>query len=297
MHIERKKMKKAWAAIFASAIVLFFSSAEAEEKMLAVWMDGKLQNMSEESYLIGVVAAEMPALYEIEALKAQAVAARTLTEKGCLTYPEADVCTESGCCQAYWTEKERKERWQENCGEYEEKIARAVTETRREILTWQGEAILSLFHAVSGGQTEDVEAVYTQFLPYLRSVVSPGEEEHAAFQTHTVFSSEQLRSLLPDAFEGCEVSFEVLQRSESGRILSIRAGRLLMDGRTLRSALGLKSTNVEIERQGDEWVFLQKGYGHGVGMSQAGAQAMAKQGADYREILAHYYIGAEIEKQ
>ena len=104
-------------------------------------------------------------------------------------------------------------------------------------------------------------------------------------------------SALGDAFLDGEISFEVLERSSSGRILKIRVGKRSMDGRTLRSALGLKSTHVEIQKQGENWAFYQKGYGHGVGMSQAGAQAMAQKGADYREILEHYYTGVEIGKK
>ena len=158
-------MKKKVSVCFLFALLWTFQVNAANAEKLNVWMDNGIVLMEEEEYLRGVVAAEMPARYETEALKAQAVAARTLFRKGCYSHSEADVCTNSNCCQAFMTKEERLERWGEMAQVYEKKIRDAVFETDGEILLWEGEPILALFHASSGGETEDVELVYAKALP------------------------------------------------------------------------------------------------------------------------------------
>ncbi len=269
-------------------------SADAAE-MLTVFLNGEYVQMYREAYLIGVVAAEMPAVYELAALEAQAVAARTRTVgTSCRSHPRADVCGESSCCQGYLDEAEQQARWGEDTDYYRARIQEAVATTRGVIMTYDNEPIEVLYHAVSGGYTENVEAVYKEALPYLRGVASPGEEGSPGYETMMTFTQAELASAFPDEVRGGVVALEVLERSDSGRVLSIRVGVHEMTGRVFRSALGLKSTNFTIAGDGDMVVISQRGYGHGVGMSQAGANAMALEGATYEEILLHYYTGVEM---
>ena len=275
-------------------LLALFAPARAEDT-LGVCVDGTRTEMDREAYLVGAVAAEMPASYALEALKAQAVAARTRAVAGtCASHPGADICTDSGCCQGYLDEAAQEARWGGETAYWRARIVQAVEETRGVIMTWEGRPIEVLYHAVSGGQTEDVELVYSQALPYLRSVPSPGEETASGYESVQTFSHGELVALFPEqAVEG-RVALEVLERSDSGRVLWLSVGGRAMEGRTLRSVLGLKSTNFQIVDNGDTVTFLQRGYGHGVGMSQAGANAMAQAGARWDEILLHYYTGVAL---
>lgn len=262
---------------------------------IAVHDQGETVSMYREAYLIGVVAAEMPASYEPEALKAQAVAARTRVERGhCLSHPEANVCTDSGCCQGYLDEAAQKARWGDDMAYYHTRIRKAVEATDGVVLMYEGELIEVLYHAVSGGYTEDVENVYETALPYLRSVVSPGEEQASRYETIQVFTQNELAAVFPDAAQDGMVALTILERSQSGRVTKIQVGPYEITGRVFRSALGLKSTNFEIHQTEESVTFYQRGYGHGVGMSQAGANAMALAGAAYDEILYYYYTGVEL---
>ncbi|MBQ9988565.1 MAG: stage II sporulation protein D [Clostridia bacterium] len=260
--------------------------------------------MDMEAYLLGVVAAEMPASFEMEALKAQAVAARTytwqkVTQGGCRE--GADICTDSTHCQAYRDAQARRSGWGRAADEYESKIRRAVAQTHGEILTYQGEPILALFHSTSGGKTENVENVYAQALPYLQSVDSPGEEKAPRYErTVSMSAAAFIRQLkaennsfactakrLPQAISEPE-------RTPSGRVAQIKIANKTFTGRQMRKALGLDSTNFSISVNNNKVYITTRGYGHGVGMSQYGADAMAKAGCEYDAILCHYYTGVEI---
>lgn len=255
-----------------------------------------------EAYVMGVVAAEMPAVYQPEALKAQAVASRTRALAGsCVQYPEARVCTNSQCCQAYRGAEGRQALWGADAPTYEEKIRRAVEETAGEILEYDGKPILVLYHAVSGGHTEDVELVYGQSLPYLRGVESAGEEHASRFETVQVFSREDFAEAVNGAYPEAKLAASKLERqvsiearSASGRVIGLRVGGAYIDGRDLRKVLGLNSTQFNLTVRAKQVVVSQRGYGHGVGMSQAGAEAMARAGASYAEILHHYYTDIQI---
>lgn len=255
-----------------------------------------------EAYVAGVVAAEMPASYQLEALKAQAVAARTRALSGfCVQHPEAKVCTDPLCCQAYLGAEDRLALWGAEEPVYEEKVRRAAQETAGEILEYDGEPILVLYHAVSGGRTEDVELVYGQSLPYLRGVESAGEEHASRFETVQIFSRERFAQAVNDAYPKAKLEASKLEdqvsveaRSASGRVIGMRVGGAYIDGRDLRKALGLNSTQFELTFEDDQVIASQRGYGHGVGMSQAGAEAMARTGASYADILHHYYTGVQI---
>lgn len=205
-------------------LLALFAPARAEDT-LWVCVDGTLTEMDREAYLVGAVAAEMPASYALEALKAQAVAARTRAVAGtCASHPGADICTDSGCCQGYLDEAAQEARWGGETAYWRARIVQAVEETRGVIMTWEGRPIEVLYHAVSGGQTEDVELVYSQALPYLRSVPSPGEETASGYESVQTFSHGELVALFPEqAVEG-RVALEVLERSDSGRVLWLSVG-------------------------------------------------------------------------
>ena len=270
-----------------------------------------LRTLPLEEYLIGVVAAEIPALYHEQALCAQAVAARTrvvaglrrLGGTGCSAHPGADICGDSAHCQAWMDNHALRRRWGADYATHLRKITTAVQSTHGQVMTYGGEPILVLYHAVSGGATEDVERVFAQALPYLRSVESPGEEGAARYQSEQRFAQQAAADALNAAFPGAGLSAEglpgalaVLGRFDSGRAEMVRVGELTVPGTVFRRALGLFSTNFVLAFEGEELVVRQRGHGHGVGMSQAGANALAQAGYGYADILRHYYTGIDVER-
>ncbi|MDR0898597.1 MAG: stage II sporulation protein D [Oscillospiraceae bacterium] len=290
-------VKRVAIGVGIGLLCLIIPYAARGEAMLDVFDGTQTLPMPREKYLTCVVAAEMPALYEAEALKAQAVAARTrVVGKSCQRCPQADVCIDSACCQGYLDEAGQRARWGADYELYHEKISQAVRDTAGLILTYNGEPIEVLYHAASGGFTEDVEQVYATALPYLRGVPSPGEEGASGYETVQTFPMAALVALFPEEAEGDAVALEILARSESGRVTQVRVGRHTMTGRTFRTALALKSTNFSFFWDGDALVVRQLGHGHGVGMSQAGANAMAQQGATFDQILLHYYTGVNLTR-
>jgi len=254
-----------------------------------------------EDYLIGVVAAEMPSSYDIEALKAQAVAARTYAARKLEKYGGGgcpygyDVCTDSGCCQA-WTDPDSFA----GTDKYD-KIREAVCSTAGEVAVYNGELIEALFHSTAGGYTEDSENVFKTALPYLRSVYS--NESDAPRYESTVTVSKAVFAKKLNAVCGTELTADsvaskvsVSERYQSGRVKTVSVGGKTLTGREFRSIFELDSTNITIEFGENDVRLHTKGFGHGVGMSQTGADDMAKEGADYIEILKYYYTGISIER-
>lgn len=272
---------------------------------IGVFDGSEVMPMTLEDYLIGVTAAEMPASYGIEALKAQAVAARTFTLKhmsGELRCKSGHtICTDHRCCQAYISVERMKRNWGEDFEAYYNKVRDAVVSTDGLALTSEGELVTALYHSSSGGKTEDCEAVFAVALPYLVSVESGGEESSPEFKSTVRYTKsefiEKINAAFPDALmSDPEKDVDVWKRTDSGRISLIRLGGTVVSGQQLRNALSLKSTNIEFDIKEDSVEICCLGFGHGVGMSQCGANAMAKKGADFEEILKHYYTGVEIEK-
>lgn len=246
-----------------------------------------------ESYLLRVVAAEMPASYHKEALQAQAVASRSYTcfrmhcfgGKGCASHPEADVCTDSACCQAALNSNDV----------IDERISDAVRSTTGQVLTYDGRIINALYHACSGGQTEEAASVFSSALPYLQSVSSPGEEPYPQYSSQAVFTFKQLSDLFAlDEMLPLAEQFSIEQTSSTGRAVLIRAGTEFFSGSQFRSILSLPSAMLRFDFEGDSMTVFTTGSGHGVGLSQVGADAMAWSGADYADILSHYYTGCEL---
>ena len=267
---------------------------------------GAVEEMTLDRYLLGVIRAEMPAAFEPEALKAQTVAARTYTRykmrHGGAHGDMADLCTSPACCQAYLERERAWENWGAAAETYETKLAKAVAETAGEVILYNGEPILAVFHSSSSGRTQGAEAVWQERLPYLQAVVSPEEGESIPnYYSRVAFSVEELRERIRNALPETNLSGEPqgwLSRAvtdESGNVETVDVGGLTVKGSRLRSILGLRSACFSWEIQGGEFIFFVTGYGHGVGMSQYGANRMAAQGADYRTILTHYYTGVVIE--
>ncbi len=253
--------------------------------------DGEVQPMDLEDYLVGVVLAEMPADFEPEALKAQAVVARTYTLK-CIQAGKhgGSVCTDYTCCQAYIPEGNYS-----GGDEKLHKVRSAVLATAGEVLTYNGNLIEATYFSCSGGSTEDAVAVWGTDYPYLRSVESPGEE-HAAHYTDTVrFTPEEFEAALGQDLTGTpETWFGFTTYTAGGGVNTMRIGGVDYQGTELRSLLGLRSTVFTVSADTEEIAVTTKGFGHRVGMSQFGADAMAVSGSTYDRILAHYYTGTEL---
>ncbi len=256
------------------------------------YSNGKTQEMDMEDYLVGVVLAEMPVSFELEALKAQAVAARTYTRKAWETggkHGDGSVCRESGCCQAYLPEDAYLE--QGGTQEALDKVRRAVALTSGQVLTYQGELIEATYFSCSGGSTEDAAAVWGTDFPYLRSVESPGEESAAHYTDTVTFTPQQFQNALGTELTGYPKSwFGTATYTAGGGVATMTIGGEAYSGTELRSLLGLASTNFTIT-PGANLIITTYGYGHRVGMSQYGADAMAVTGSTYDEILSHYYPG------
>lgn len=271
----------------------------------------RIEEIELEEYVKGVVASEMPAEFEIDALKAQAVAARTKVihqkikygDEGNPAHPGAEVCNQVHC-QVYKSkaelEKSKPQDWMNN---YWSKIEKAVEETKGLIITYDSKLIDPLYHSTSGGKTENSEDVFTSMAPYLRSVDSPYEKDSRHLEDETVISTNEFITKVNNRYKDCGLnennivdSLKVLERSEGGGITKMKIGNAILSGRNIRELFGLKSANFKIKISGEKMTFTTKGYGHGVGMSQYGANGMAKEGYDFIDILKHYYQGVEIEE-
>jgi len=270
--------------------------------------EDKVVTMSKSQYLKEVVAAEMPADFEPEALKAQAVAARSYLESRQNAYkvsgtpPEhkgADTCTDHTHCKAWISEAKRRELWGTDADKNWDKISKAVEETEGEVITYSGEVISAVFHSTSSGKTENSKDVWGGERPYLVSVESPGDLQSPKYSSQNEFTLTDFKRIAQENIEGVDFNkgiIENIKRSEAGGITEVTVGGVKIHGTKLRSIYGLRSTNCDISISNDKVTFNVKGYGHGVGMSQYGANYMAKDGKDYKEILTTYYQGTEIKK-
>ena len=259
-----------------------------------------------DDYLCNVVSAEMPADFAKEALKAQAIVARTYTiymiqhKK----HENADICDDSTCCQAWISKDDRMSKWDENIREENwKKICLAVAETQGKIITYDNQPIDAFFHSNSGGVTEVPVNVWggTNY-PYLQSVQTTGEETYKQYSSEVTLTQEELINKLKEKYSDISIDFskeddlKILEYTESNRVKTIRFGNHEISGVEARKILGLKSTNFEIIRENQNIKFKVKGYGHGVGMSQTGADSLAKQGKTAEDIIKHFYTNVEIKE-
>ena len=265
----------------------------------------KVEKINLDEYITNVVSAEMPADYELEAIKAQAVVARTYTIYKITTskkHDEADICDKSTCCQAWLSKEERFKRWDEDKRILNwNKIVQAVNQTAGKIITYEDKPINAFFHANSGGKTQVPFYVWggTGY-PYLQVVETLGEENYSQYSSQVKFTKNGFIEKLKKEHEDFEINFEeencinIIQRDDSNRVVTVKIGNLNLSGVETRTILGLRSANFTIEISKDEVLFKVIGYGHGVGMSQTGADALARQGKNYEEIIKHFYTGVEI---
>ncbi len=251
------------------------------------------------AYLPGVLAGEMPALFEAQALMAQAVAARTYIlhrmQHPSPAHPQADICNDSACCKAYASEDTLRENWGDKYDTYWARITNAVLTTDGQYLTYEGTPIEAVFHSSSKGTTESSEAIWNP-RPYLISVDSPETTEDVPnLVTESVFSPEELKYALSAKFPDLPFSADPaawltdIRPTDSGRVDTLTVCGTPIKGTQIRSALGLRSSAFTVDYEEGAFTFTVSGYGHGVGMSQYGANVYAKQGWGYADILAHYY--------
>jgi len=257
--------------------------------------EGIIHTMDLEDYIFSVVLCEMPSDFELEALKAQAVVARTYAIKRQdknEKHEGAAVCTNFACCQGYRT----KEDYLRNGGTEDgaEKVRRAVTETAGKIIVYNGQPAEATYFSCSGGRTEDAQAVWGSDIPYLKAIDSPGEENAVYFTDTVTFNREEFLSSLE--IEEKQVWIDEISYTDGGGVDSINVCGMDFSGTQFRKLLGLRSTAFVITAVGDSVTITTRGFGHRVGMSQYGADAMAVNGSTYEEILNHYYQGIQISE-
>ena len=267
----------------------------------------KIEEIDLDEYLYGVVSAEMPASFEEEALKAQAVVARTYTIYKIVNndgkHGEADICDDSTCCQAWISKEDRFERWDDDEEEQNwNKILNAVNSTQGKIITYEGKPINAFFHSNSGGETEaPIDVWGGSGYPYLQSVSTSGEDAYSQYASEAEFTKDEFEAKIKEIHSNFEINFEeedcikIEEYTEGNRVKTIKIGNLELSGVEVRTIFGLRSANFEVKIDGDKIKFEVVGYGHGVGMSQTGADSLAKEGSNYEEIIHHFYTGVEIE--
>ncbi len=245
-----------------------------------------------EAYITGTVAAEMPANFGLEALKAQAVCARTYTVRRLLnpkSYPlGADVSDDIYSCQAYISQSEFQNRNPSNYKVLWSKIEKAVQETTGQIMVYDGEVIDALYHSTCGGQTDSAANAWGRDVPYLRSVNCDYCKESKYYKTSQVFSTQDFQEkmgLRPETL----LNISIIEKNPSGRVQKLKINQISLSGEKFREVFGLPSTNWTFSSVKGKLIINSRGYGHGLGLCQYGANGMAKAGKNYRQILKHYY--------
>lgn len=261
----------------------------------------EITQMSADDYIFCVVAAEMPALYDVEAIKAQAVASYTYAcyKREENKAKEYDISTDFNADQSFKTEEKARTDWGENADEYVKKIKDAIKEVSGEKITYKGEVILAVYHAVSSGVTYSAEDVWGKKIEYLKSVDSSGDKTAKKYMQTFEFSEsdlkEKLSSLVTNPKDNTPLLGEV-NAKENGLVEYVKVYGQKVKGSDIRTALGLASSNFKFEKTDGRYIFTTLGYGHGVGMSQNGANVLANEGKNYKQILKHYYEGTKISK-
>lgn len=260
-----------------------------------------VETVNLEDYVVGVVAAEMPASFEMEALKAQALTARTFVTKTLTAQKKKDLpsnadITDTVNDQVYLSDEELRAQWGNQYEEKRKRIEEAVQATRGQILTYKDELITPSFFSTSNGYTENSEDYWQNPLPYLRSVESPWDKDSPKYLQETKMALNEFERMLGIQVGSKTDIGQIISRTEGKRIAQIKIGGKTLTGKEVREKLNLKSSDFTWYRKGNDIVITTKGYGHGVGMSQYGANGMAKEGKTYKDILAHYYKDISIKE-
>ncbi len=271
--------------------------------------ENKVIELELDEYLLGVLAAEMPATYHEEALKAQAVTAYTYllyrralqSENPDPTLKGADLSDDSSTHQGYLLSGERQEKWGDKTKTYEKKLTEVINAVSGRVITYDGNPIMAAFHAINSGDTNSAKTVWGGEVAYLQSVVSTGDRLSPDCTKTVVIKADELSGMLAE-LEGCELSGESaewideIHTNSYGYVTGITVGGEEYTGVRFREATGLRSAVFTYEYKNGSFRFTTEGYGHGVGLSQYGADYMARQGSTWDEIIKHYYTGVEIEE-
>lgn len=267
----------------------------------------KVEELPLDEYLYGVVSSEMPANFKEEALKAQAVVARTFTlykiVHNSKKHDGADICDDSTCCQAWISKEDRLAKWkEENQIEYWNRIVNAVNSTQGKMITYNNQPINAFFHSNSGGSTEaPIDVWGGSGYPYLKSVTTAGEDAYNQYYSTVTVTQKQFTEIIKKVHSDFKIDFskkdciKVKEYTEGNRIKTIQVGNLSLSGVEMRTLFGLRSANFKITMEKQNIKFDVTGYGHGVGMSQTGADSLANQGKNYEDIIHHFYTGVEIK--
>lgn len=309
--------------LMGGSIKNFTSSSDEEihnEKQVNITMEGeskakvymtsekKVKKIDVEEYILGVVSSEMPATFEEEALKAQAIAARTFYYskrlKNCNLANGGEIC-DSVHCQAYMDKDERLKKWpKDERDAYYKKVKKAVEDTKGQVLTYDNEIVLyPQFFSTSSGKTENAEDVFSSEVPYLKSVNSGGEQVSTSYESEKEITNKDFAAIVNSKYKKANLSssninkkIQIKSRTDGGSVKEIQLGGATIKGTEFRKLFDLKSANFTLEYSKNKIKIKCKGNGHGVGMSQWGANLMAKEGKGYAEILKHYYTGIKIGK-
>ncbi|MEH7119925.1 stage II sporulation protein D [Neobacillus vireti] len=268
---------------------------------VAVFRSAKrvIEKVPLEDYLVGVVAAEMPAEFKEEALKAQALAARTyivnrLVNNDTMGVPKGAQVTDTQIHQVFMNDAEMRRDWGQDYAWKKKKVIEAVRSTGGQILTYDGEPIDALFFSTGNGYTENSEDYWAGSIPYLRSVSSPWDKKSPKFSNQKVLTVKQFEAKLGVHIGSSSTIGKIVERTAGKRVGKVDFHGKVISGKDIREKLDLKSSDFSWQRKGNNIVITTKGFGHGVGMSQYGANGMAEDGANYKEIVKHYYKGIEI---
>lgn len=266
---------------------------------------GNVEEMNFRDYIIGVVAAEMPAEFHSEALSALAAAASTLARKNFLngedkTLSGAVISTDPAIHQAYMTKEEMKEKWGDDFGKYYNKIADAVDKSIGYSVTYEGELITAAYHAMSTGITESAENIWSGEIPYLTEAESEGDRLSPRYETTVSVSNDEFIKIMSeegsDFSDSNKIHIKDALYTKAGTLKSVTIGEKVYSGEELRELFSLRSPAIELSADEKEVTFNVRGYGHGVGLSQYGADYYARSGMTWEEIIKHYYKGVDIVK-
>jgi len=271
-----------------------------EEKVRVQFHDsGKIETLEMSEYIFSVVSAECPMLYEDEALKAQIIAAATYTRylMDLNAESEYDVTTDYNLCQGFIEREEAEKNWGDNAEKYSKRLESLIDETLNLVITYKGKPIFAAYHGISSGATEYAKNVWGNEVAYLKSVESIGDKLSQGYLSEAEFTYAQIDEKLKEqGITGNLLKTAKLEKTSVGNVLWVKMGDKKISGGELGKALGLRSQNFEMTSTDEKIKFTVKGFGHQCGMSQNGANYMAKSGKTYKEILLHYYKGVKIEE-
>ncbi len=275
------------------------ASPKGETISVFLSAESKTVSMDLFEYVCGSVAAEMPLAYEEEAIKAQAVACYTnaLRLKKTKEAENGDISDDTAVHQGYINKAQRKEKWGDDFSVYEEKLQSAVKDIFGKAIYYENELCVASFCAISNGKTEDAQNLWNYKIPYLKSVDSAGDKESAKYATTVTYTQKEFLALCKKAglTATATTDLKITEKSETGMVLKCKIGKKELSGQNIREIFGLRSPTFTVKTDKNSITFTVKGYGHGVGLSQNGANYLAQQGYTYEEILKHYYTDVTIK--